>query len=230
MRRHKTALLCAAVFALIAVCLSSCTVPVADFSLSFSKTSFAVDEAFPTEGNKIFVTFRNGASGYINVTADMVTGFDTATSGEKEMTVTYGGVSRRAEYTVTGNVITRARLLFSRGAGAECVMTLTAAEFPVYAVSFVLAGTTEDFPSDALPLPTGWKISMQSKENTVSVLLYTDNGNPISEKTMLLNFLCGAHAEFVATDIRIASDVKQYEVPNSELKNPEPTKTVAAVA
>lgn len=63
------------------------------------KTDYYVGDVF--YGGKIVVNYNNGDIINVDVTEDMLSGFDTSSVGEKEVTVTYDGVSSK----VTINVV-----------------------------------------------------------------------------------------------------------------------------
>ena len=54
-------------------------------------------------GAKLMVKYNDGTSETVDITADMLSGFDTATAGEKQVTVSYQGEAEEAA-TVTVNV------------------------------------------------------------------------------------------------------------------------------
>lgn len=62
------------------------------------KSVYAVGEAFA--GGRITVTYEDGTSESIDITAEMLSGFDTSTPGTKQVTVTYEGVSVTVEIVV----------------------------------------------------------------------------------------------------------------------------------
>ncbi|HIV64123.1 MAG TPA: bacterial Ig-like domain-containing protein [Firmicutes bacterium] len=53
------------------------------------KQDYAIDEAFA--GGTLVLTYENGSSGNADLTAEMLTGFDTSAPGQKTVTVTYEG-------------------------------------------------------------------------------------------------------------------------------------------
>lgn len=62
------------------------------------KSVYVVGEAFV--GGRITVTYEDGTSESIDITAEMLSGFDTSTPGTKQVTVTYEGVSVTVEIVV----------------------------------------------------------------------------------------------------------------------------------
>lgn len=214
---RKRAAVCFILFAaLVLGCLtiSGCTPSVNDFTVTFSKTVYEVDEEFRFEGAKLYVSFSDGTKRYVNLTEEMLSNFDTALSGEKEATVRYKNKTKTVSYTVSGEIKSRTRLVADRGTGSECVVYLKNIEFPISALSFVLTG--EDVPDTLTLLKEDWKIVTRTIENGVSVILYTDVGKPISDNTVLFNFLCGADAELFFSKIFIAANDAEYMLPNAE--------------
>lgn len=202
--------------ALVLGCLSvsGCTPSVNDFTVTFAKTVYEVDEEFHFEGAKLFVSFSDGTKRYVNLTKEMLRNFDTALSGEKEAIVRYKNKTKTVSYSVTGEIRTRTRLVADSGTGSECVVYLKNIEFPISALSFKLTG--KDVPEALTLLKEDWKIVTRTIENGVSVILYTDIGQPISDNTALFNFLCGADAELVFSKIIIATKDAEYVLPDAE--------------
>lgn len=76
---------------------------------SFKDTYF-VGGALNLEGGKITVYKSNGTTEVVDVTKDMVTGFDSTTTGNKQLTITYQGSSCYPSYVVSNGKITSATL------------------------------------------------------------------------------------------------------------------------
>ncbi len=76
-------------------------VTVASISVSSTthKTEYAVGDSLDVTGLAIEARLSDGTTRTVPVTADMVTGFDSSTAGQKTLTITYQG--RTASYTVT---------------------------------------------------------------------------------------------------------------------------------
>jgi len=64
-----------------------------------TKTTYAEGDPLDVAGAVITATFSDTTTDDINVTADMCSGFDSSTTGEKTVTVTYGG--KTTTFTVT---------------------------------------------------------------------------------------------------------------------------------
>ena len=64
-----------------------------------SKTSYTQGEAFDVTGASITVIYTNGSSETIDVTADMVSGYNASSVGTQTLTVTYS--SKTTTFTVT---------------------------------------------------------------------------------------------------------------------------------
>ena len=63
------------------------------------KTAYQTGEVLDVTGGIITVTYEDGSTAAVTMTADMVTGFSSASAGAKLLTVNYGGST--ATYTVT---------------------------------------------------------------------------------------------------------------------------------
>ncbi len=64
------------------------------------KNEYSIGESFDLEGTEILVYYNNGDSEIVNVTEDMVSGFDNQTAGTQIITVTYEGFTDTFEVYV----------------------------------------------------------------------------------------------------------------------------------
>ena len=64
-----------------------------------TKTSYVVGQSLDVTGGKITAYYNDGSSSVVNMTASMVSGFNSSTTGTKTLTVTYNG--KTATFTVT---------------------------------------------------------------------------------------------------------------------------------
>lgn len=65
------------------------------------KTEYKVNEALDVAGGKILVKYSDGTEATLDMTEDMISGFDTATAGKKNVTVTYAGLKDTYMISVT---------------------------------------------------------------------------------------------------------------------------------
>ena len=63
-----------------------------------AKTSYAYGETLDVTGGKLTLTYDDGTTSEVDITAEMVSGYDVATSGQQELTVSYEG--KTATFTV----------------------------------------------------------------------------------------------------------------------------------
>ena len=63
------------------------------------KTAYAINDTLDVTGGKIKATYSDGSTKIVDITAEMVTGFTSATAGEHTLTVTYESCT--TEYTIT---------------------------------------------------------------------------------------------------------------------------------
>lgn len=61
-------------------------IAVTDFDIDYT-----VGDGF--DGGKLIVIYSDGSTQSVELTADMLSGFDTSTAGEKTVTVSYGGLT-----------------------------------------------------------------------------------------------------------------------------------------
>ena len=64
-----------------------------------AKTSYSIGDKLDVTGGRLKVFYEDGSSDIIDITADMVTGFDSTKEGTNTLTVTYGG--KTVTFTVT---------------------------------------------------------------------------------------------------------------------------------
>ena len=64
-----------------------------------AKTSYSIGDKLDVTGGRLKVFYEDGSSDIIDITADMVTGFDSTKEGTNALTVTYGG--KTVTFTVT---------------------------------------------------------------------------------------------------------------------------------
>lgn len=79
---------------------SSRTISSVDVAANSFKASYAVDEALVLDGSFVLVSYTSGDVDRVQITADMVEGFDTSTTGNKTVRVTYKTFSREIAYSV----------------------------------------------------------------------------------------------------------------------------------
>lgn len=85
---------------------------ITSISLStISKTRFFVDDTLDFTGFKIKVFYDDSSSSEVNVTSDMVAGFDSSTTGSRTMTITYAGKTCEVEYIVVNPSATKITLI-----------------------------------------------------------------------------------------------------------------------
>jgi len=75
-----------------------------------TKTAYVAGESLNLAGIVVTATYEDSSTAAVTITAANITGFDTATEGEKTLTVTYGG--KTATFTITVTVPTTPGLAF----------------------------------------------------------------------------------------------------------------------
>lgn len=66
-----------------------------------TKLTYGINEALSVEGGKVTLTADDGTSEVIDLTAEMVTGFDSTVEGTLTLTVTYGGKTATYEIRIS---------------------------------------------------------------------------------------------------------------------------------
>ena len=74
------------------------TDPVTSIAVLNPKTDYNINDTF-TEQGTVEVTYTSGSTSSVPLTEDLISGFDTSTTGTKPITVTYDG--KTASYTIT---------------------------------------------------------------------------------------------------------------------------------
>lgn len=69
------------------------------------KTRYYVGEELDTSNSYVTVNYENGSSTNIPLTGSYVSGFDTASSGSKSLTITYGGKTTTKSYDVYKKIV-----------------------------------------------------------------------------------------------------------------------------
>ena len=64
------------------------------------QTEYAINERLNLNGAKLILTYSNDSQKELDVTASMVSGFDTTTAGNKTLTITYKEKTARVDYIV----------------------------------------------------------------------------------------------------------------------------------
>ena len=99
------------------------------------KTAYVEGEALDLTGGRISVNYDNGESRLLNLTADMVSGFDPAVTGTQTVTVAYGEFTASFEVEVSEKQMTEIRITslpdkLEYGLGEE--LDLTGVEVTAY--------------------------------------------------------------------------------------------------
>ena len=89
--------MCSLVFSFCA-CGVDAVKTVAEIAVGETQTEYFEGDAFG--GGKLAVTYTDNTTETVNITADMLSGFDTSAAGEKKVTVTYGGKTATFNITV----------------------------------------------------------------------------------------------------------------------------------
>ena len=76
--------------------------PISDFTIiAPNKTEYFYGEDLDLSGAVINITYENGSEGDVNITSDMISGYDAYTIGDQKITVTYGNISGSFIVTVS---------------------------------------------------------------------------------------------------------------------------------
>lgn len=74
------------------ITLAEYAIPTDSISVSAApRTTFNMNEELSLSGWKLLVKYSDGTEKEVQITSDMVTGYDSSSAGEKELTITYSG-------------------------------------------------------------------------------------------------------------------------------------------
>ncbi|NLL56647.1 MAG: hypothetical protein GX242_05500 [Clostridiales bacterium] len=204
------------------------------------KTSYEIDEQLIFDNIFILVTYDNGESKLVPCDHSMIRGFDTTTTGEKQLYVEYGGVeSAPVDYEVlyskdnSKKIMTSARLEYNSFDTNE-IVSYTINYFcgnlkNAQAIYFNLYSEDDlninyDLLNVSFELPTGWSCTAkQLQSNDMRVLFYNkDNIQGLNSNTAFrININNGnKSAKAILRDIEISTiendGAVKYYIPDYE--------------
>lgn len=191
------------------------------------KYTFDVDEEFCFDTAKIKVFSRNEKE--YSVTQEMLSGFDTRTTGRKKLTVTYGEFVMEREYEVVCADFP------SRVISTTARITVEQAEYPtgigrriylnigdlskVDGVYFTVKCDKEVFNANlnTLDIFGTWDVrTSYVNSKTVKIVLYKNQGTTDSCELAVINFVGIKSAEISLSDILISDGITENYLPNTK--------------
>jgi hypothetical protein len=195
------------------------------------KASYAVDETLDLSAASINVGYSKGTEN-VAVTSDMVSGFDTRTTGTKTLTVTYESLETDFTYAVynpenaSKDIVTTARLILyaveANGAAVYTVNLSVGDLSGIMAVSFSLEsdeslGITKDLSETSITAePEKWSCASAYKSSAkLKAVIYADGGNAFgSDGTLCVIKISGGTNRAVALkEITVSDGKKDYCLP-----------------
>lgn len=79
-------------------------------SKSPSKLTYLEGEELDISGSTIYVSYSDGSKKEVNLTKEMISGFNSKTAGTKKLTITYGTATTSFEISINHNYVTRKTL------------------------------------------------------------------------------------------------------------------------
>lgn len=150
------------------------------------KIDYAIDEQLDLSKAYINVLYWDGYKEKKQVTADMISGFDSRrTNNEGQLTISFGGVAVSLFYTVGKNqsfVDTYARL-HARKEGNDLILSLhNLGEYEdgIYAVTFLFI-SPEDIILQSLALGEGCVLESTKKPEGIKFLWYNSQAKPLTK-------------------------------------------------
>ena len=152
------------------------------------KESYTLDEKLNLENAKILVSYKDGSTGNVAITSDMISGFDSSkTTTAGVLTVTYKGSSVNFTYAVTNAIAIETAFRYAlsaveseqggynltvKGVGASSVVE------GVYAMRFTISTTGGIAISEiATPKPEKFGVSVYSPSvSSAVIVVYSLNG------------------------------------------------------
>ena len=145
------------------------------------RTSYAIGEKLDLTGGKLLVTYNNGSKKNVDMTADMVSGFDSSAEGTCTLTVEYEGFSE--EYNVT---VVKAAVLLNGKAYTDIDKAFADAKDLTGVVEFVFSRSLTAVKSFTLP-----------KKASEIRFVTSEEGITITLKNSSLTFSCPVTIENV---------------------------------
>lgn len=197
------------------------------------KENYMVDEKVSYDGAYLVLTYSTGEKEDVPITADMVDGLDTSTTGTRTLTVTYKGLtSEPIAYRVynpedaSREIVTRARLVLYADEGAgyiDYTVRLSAADVTVTAVEFTLTSDQslaigEDLGnlsavSDNWSATYAAKLSSDGKK--LKTVVFYEDGRPFVDGSVVVRFrVSGGNNRAVRlTNNTVSDGKKDYYLP-----------------
>lgn len=188
------------------------------------KIGYAIDEQLDYSNAFINVLYWDGTREQKQVTADMVSGFDSGlTNSEGQLTISYGGVSVNLFYTVGKNesmVLTYSRLLM-RKEGKYLIISLINLEehsSGIYAVTFSLSQPKENMYKSFTAL--GGTIAREDIVDGTKILWYNNKAEPLKKDADIVKIeLSNADGESVQVkNIDICDGEEVIRLPSKTIK------------
>lgn len=152
------------------------------------KESYTLDEKLNLENAKILVSYKDGSTGNVVITSDMISGFDSSkTTTAGVLTVTYKGVSVNFTYSVTNAIAIETAFRYALSAvereqgGYELTVkggNASSVTEGVYAMRFTISTTGGIVISEInTPKPEKFGISIYSHSvSSAVIVVYSLNG------------------------------------------------------
>ena len=198
-------------------------------------SNYEIDTVLSLSGAFINVTYSDGSEIQVQVTHDMIEGFDSSTTGQKKMKINYHGVySEDIEYLIYNPDNAATDILTSTRLKLAISKTLSLSEYTVSlkygdlekitGVSFIMK-SGEGFGvkdvEDVLffnSIPDGWNYDFSTPSNTeIRVVVYCLNDTGITSDSTIINVIM-KDKEVVPTQITniVVSDGKNdYALPST---------------
>lgn len=212
-----------------AACTDNPTVNIVSFSLdeTTANLTFDVDEQFCYDAATIKAVFSDGTEKAVPVTADMVVGFDSTTTGTKSLTISYKGIERDYVYEVvykkypSREIVTAARIElkqvpYATGIGREVL--LTEGLSGVRGISFCIKSDSDlsDSKLNTLDIAGDWEINAQYVgAGEIRLVLYRTEGFS-SGSIATINFAGVTNAEIRLTDIVLSDGKTDTYLPDTQ--------------
>lgn len=198
------------------------------------KDIYDIDEELNFEKIEVIVKYKSGDALTVPCSADMVFGFDTKTTGDKTLYVSYKGIkSTIKEYKVvnigneTVSIKTSCRVVLQSEAlpnAASYAFSLNIGDLSkVSAISFTIKsdsdiGVTPDKKNvEITNLLTGWQAeSYRVDKYTLKILVYKASGLDISKDLSFatLNVIEQEAVTVTVSSITVSDGEKDYYLPN----------------
>ena len=211
--------------------IESVTLPANSF-----KSDFVVDERLDLTGTYVVVRYSGGEEEEVEITPDMISGFDTTTTGGKTLSVRYKDFVMDSSYRVFNpenaakEIVTKARLILYADKGADYIdytVRLSSGDLTnVAAVDFTLTSTDPLGINDDLSNISAvsdntyahYESKLSSDGKKLKTVVFCTDGRAFADGSIVIKLKVngGENRSVSLKNITVSDGKKDYYLPISE--------------